>query len=261
MEVLYNDTDSFCNQWVRNLIDAGALPRGDVNERSIEDIRRGDLEGYRQAHFFNGIGGWPYALKLAGWGDREVWTGSCPCQPFSGAGQRQGASDQRHLWPAFFELIAECRPATIFGEQVGGTLGREWLAAVRADLEAIGYAVGGADLAAASVGAPHIRQRLFWVGNPVGEGLEGHAGHGDGGGEPRRVSQEEARSVAQAGWSDLEWLPCSDGKARPAQPGIRPLAHGFPGRVGRLRAYGNAVVPAVAAVFIRAWMERGEDTG
>ena len=86
-----------------------------------------------------------------------------PCQPLSVAGQRQGDVDQRHLWPAFHRLIAERRPATILGEQVAGKDGREWMAAVRADLEALGYAVGVACLPAAGLGAPHLRYRLFWV--------------------------------------------------------------------------------------------------
>ena len=104
---------------------------------------------------------WPYALRLAGWpDDRNVWTGSCPCQPLSSAGQRKGHADERHLWPAFYSLIAECRPAIVFGEQVASKDGREWLAGVRADLEALGYACGAADLCAAGAGAPHIRQRF-----------------------------------------------------------------------------------------------------
>ena len=60
-------------------------------------------------------------------------------------------------------LIAESGPAVVFGEQVASKDGRQWLAGVRADLETLGYGVGAADLCAAGVGAPHIRQRLFWV--------------------------------------------------------------------------------------------------
>src|ERR1041384_1510077 len=160
----YNETDPFAAQWLRNLIASDLIAPGDVDERSIVDVQPDDLRGYGQVHFFAGIGGWSYALRLAGIGDDDpIWTGSCPCQPLSSAGQRQGHADERHLWPAFHGLIAECRPAAVFGEQVASKDGREWLAGIRADLEALGYAVGAADLCAASVGAPHIRQRLFWV--------------------------------------------------------------------------------------------------
>jgi site-specific DNA-cytosine methylase len=86
-----------------------------------------------------------------------------PVSRFRARDKQKGHADERHLWPAFYELIAECRPSTVFGEQVASKDGREWLAGVRADLEDARYAVGAADLCAAGVGAPHIRQRLFWV--------------------------------------------------------------------------------------------------
>ena len=160
----YNENDRFAAAWLRELIDEGLIPEGEVDERSITDIRGSDLVGFTQCHFFAGIGGWSYALQLAGWPeDRPVWTGSCPCQPLSSAGQRQGHADERHLWPAFYELIAERRPPAIFGEQVASKDGREWLCGIRTDLEDARYAVGAADLCAAGAGAPHIRQRLFWV--------------------------------------------------------------------------------------------------
>ena len=160
----YNENDPFATAWLRNLIAAGLIAPGDVDERSIVDVRPADLVGYVQIHLFAGIGGWSYALRLAGWpDDRPVWTGSCPCQPFSAAGKQKGTSDERHLWPEMRRLLTERRPATVFGEQVASRLGREWLVRVRADLENVGYAVGAADLCAASVGAPHIRQRLWWV--------------------------------------------------------------------------------------------------
>ena len=149
---------------MRHLIAAGEITDGTVDERSIAELRGGDLADARRVHLFAGIAGWDLALQLAGWpADRPVWTGSCPCQPFSSAGARGGTADARHLWPDMFRLIRECRPATVFGEQVGGRLGLEWLAGVRADLESEGYAFAAADLPAACVGAPHIRQRLFWV--------------------------------------------------------------------------------------------------
>lgn len=313
MRAYYNDNDPRAAAWLRELIADGLLPPGDVDERSIADVAGADLQGYVQCHFFAGIGGWPYALRLAGWpDDQPVWTGSCPCQPFSCAGKRKGTEDKRHLWPEFYRLIAECRPPVIFGEQVASKDGRLWLAGVRADLEALGYAVGAADLCAAGIGAPHIRQRLFWVADAPSRGLGTDRGaqrearyaeflredgrmadaehaerraepqeHGNtygrdgsgGRGIPSRMAHPDGRipcdgEIQRSGehaerdqdggagfWSSSIWLPCSDGKARRIEPTIFPLAHGVPGRVGLLRGAGNAIVPQVAAEFIRAYQE------
>lgn len=164
----YNDNDPRCAAWLRGLVRAEMLSLGEVDERDIRDLEPADCPD--TAHFFAGIGGWPYALRLAGWSDAApVWTGSCPCQPFSQAGRKRGAFDERHLWPVWRTLIAERLPPVVFGEQVGSPLGREWLAGVRADLEELGYAVGAADLCAASTGAPHIRQRLFFGAVRLGD--------------------------------------------------------------------------------------------
>jgi DNA (cytosine-5)-methyltransferase 1 len=399
MNAYYNEIDPYAAQWLRNLIDAGHIAAGDVDERSIVDVKPDDLRGYTQCHFFAGIGGWSCALRLAGWpDDRPVWTGSCPCQPFSAAGKGQASGDERHLWPHWFELIRACRPPVIFGEQVEAAIGWGWLDLVHSDLDAEGYSVGAAVLPAAGVGAPHIRQRLWFVadsevrgriegqqntrGCEEGAGKEGQSGrtakHSDVGeladddssgwlepidpgergarsqqeqsegrgssgeladalrgrahdtpgqglgtqatldgkdgsvsGERLRVGvegttgeladayddgpirAEEIRQQAGRGaelasvmddpnveglegrqlhpgqeqgqyghaatpgsnpWRDLIWLPCTDGKQRPTQPGIFPLAHGVPARVAKLRAAGNAIVPQVAAEFIRASM-------
>jgi DNA (cytosine-5)-methyltransferase 1 len=168
----YNEFDPRAAAWLRELISAGLIAPGDVDTRSIKDVSPHELTGYTQQHFFAGIGGWSLALRLAGWPDsRPVRTGSCPCQPFSQAGQGKGEADERHLWPVFRDLIAFGEPAVTFGEQVASAAGRQWLARVRADLEGLGYGVGAADLCAASVGAPHIRQRLFWLADPDSKGL------------------------------------------------------------------------------------------
>lgn len=160
----YNEFDPFAAQWLRNLIAEGLIAPGDVDERSIKDVSPDDLRGYTQAHFFAGIGGWSYAARLAGWpDDRPLWTGSCPCQPFSVAGKGAGANDPRHLWPDFFRLIRACRPAVVMGEQVAGAAGYGWLDGVRADLAGEGYASRGVDIPACAVDAPHIRQRLYWI--------------------------------------------------------------------------------------------------
>jgi DNA (cytosine-5)-methyltransferase 1 len=162
----YNEIDPYAAQWLRNLIAAGHIAPGDVDERSIEDVRPIDLLGYTQCHFFAGIGVWSHALRRAGWPDeRPVWTGSCPCQPFSAAGKGGGFDDERHLWPAWEWLIRHAKPRSVpvFGEQVASKPGLAWLDVVHADLERQGYTVGAVDLCAAGVGAPHIRQRLYFV--------------------------------------------------------------------------------------------------
>lgn len=229
MSAYYNEIDPFAAQWLRELIKAGHIAPGEVDTRSIENVAADDLAGFTQCHFFAGIGTWSYALRCAGWpDDRPVWTGSCPCQPFSAAGKRKGTADERHLWPAFFRLISQCRPDVIFGEQVASPDGLAWLDIISSDLEAAHYACGAVDTCAAGFGAPHIRQRLYWVadasfssrwtrfcdcnekkqrghvitdnsatcglGNTVGKGLEGYAGHGDG--EAGRQKQDRSTSTA-----------------------------------------------------------------
>ena len=403
VEVYYNEHDPKAAAWLRELMARDLIPRGVVDERDIRSISADEMRTYRTVHLFAGIGGWAYALRLAGWpDDRPVWTGSCPCQPFSSAGRRKGKDDARHLWPDMLRLVRECRPAIVFGEQVASKDGRGWLAGVRVDLEGLGYAVGAADLCAAgvgapgegrilrggevayeriTVGAPHVRQRLFWVANPIGVGCERRADAGgpDCEGSPvgcqgvpdaqrcgvsgeladaanaRRLRGEDPgasgsdagereaaqgrraaglcepqRSVATGGtagvvgdtgsehdqykpgrlpaaegagagrgdsgptstsptsgvahpaswgraktdpfsrraatgvgvsipsggfWSEFDLIPCRDGKARRVEPGTFPLADGIPGRVGLLRGYGNAIVPQVAAEFVRAYCE------
>lgn len=293
----YNEWEPYAAEWLRNLGAAGHIPTGTVDERSIQDVEARDVEGFTQAHFFAGIGGWPLALRLAGWPEnRPVWTGSCPCQPFSVAGKGRGDKDERHLWPEFRRLIGERRPPVVFGEQVASKDGRLWLAGVRADLEGLGYAVGAADLCAAGVEAPHIRQRLFWVAEseglrhgptrveaeprrrerPVGPDgvdvavgvdvatadrrqhdaeVQGRDGEGD---RQRGTRSESGNRRLSRFWDAFDVIPCRDGKARRVEPGTFPLADGVPARVGKLRSYGNAIVPPLAAEFVRAFMLRDE---
>lgn len=160
----YNEIDPYAAQWLRNLIDAGHIAFGDVDTRSIVDVKASDLTGYTQCHFFAGIGVWSHALRQSGWSDsRSVWTGSCPCQPFSVAGNGEGTNDERHLWPVWFELIKQCRPDVVFGEQVESAIKYGWLDLVQSDVEREDYILGVAGIPAAGVGAPHIRHRLYFV--------------------------------------------------------------------------------------------------
>jgi DNA (cytosine-5)-methyltransferase 1 len=309
MAAYYNEIDPKAAAWLRELIREGRIAPGEVDERSVKDVGAADLAGFAQCHFFAGIGGWSYALRLAGVrDDYPVWTGSCPCQPFSAAGQRGGTDDARHLWPEFYRLILKCRPPVVFGEQVASKDGLNWLDIVSTDLERADYAVGAADLCAAGFGAPHIRQRLYFVADDddssgrqarrqaseaLGHGqtvatdsstsVMGHA-HGTGSQgrvEPRdgtdewlarpssvgdlehaesdgrqqwRSTPSERRVISRC-WESAEFIPCTDGKARPIEPGTFPLAHGVPHRVGLLRGYGNAIVAPLAAAFIESYLE------
>ena len=362
MSAYYNEHDPFAAAWLRELIADGLIADGKVDERDIQTLDPDDLRGFTQCHFFAGIGGWSLALRLAGWpDDRPVWTGSCPCQPFSAAVAQAGGTDPRHLWPTWYHLIRECRPPVVFGEQVESAVAHGWLDLVSDDLEREGYAVGAVGLPACSVGAPHIRQRLWFVaesggvrtGRDAGAALSAKAGgessrgadgqrcgdtselvgstslvahtqranhrcqteapdherspsaigstdqHGgcrgafglladaqrgaterrrhdvgslvnsNGGGCRQDDGQRPECDPTNGGgktdrrgggsnlnpWADLLWLPCRDGKARPTQPGLFPLAHGISNRVGILRGAGNAIVAPLAAEFVKAYSE------
>ena len=258
MTAFYNENDPFAAQWLRNLIAAGHIAPGVVDERSIEDVTPDDLRGFTQCHFFAGVGVWSLSLRRAGWpDDTPVWTGSCPCQPFSAAGKGNGFADERHLWPAFFHLISECKPGVIFGEQVASKDGLGWIDLVQADLEATNYAIGAVDLCAAGFGAPHIRQRLFWVGYANNQRMEGMRGC-ESVILPERREDAERHAVPPAMathvWDGWQAVTGADKKSRMLPPDFGERTDDAAGRVGKLRAYGNAIVAPVAEEFIRAYM-------
>ena len=176
LRAYYNEIDPFAAQWIRNLMAEGWITRGDVDERSIEDVQPNDIAGYDRLHFFAGVAVWDYALNQAGWGRGEIWTGSCPCQPFSAAGKGAGFDDERHLWPAFNHLISQCKPAIVLGEQVASKDADTWIDLVHTDLEALGYAFGAIPFPSAGIGAPHIRDRLYWVADTDDTRLERRSG-------------------------------------------------------------------------------------
>ncbi|MNB60040.1 Modification methylase AplI [compost metagenome] len=275
MTAYYNEIDPFAAQWLRNLIAAGHIASGIVDDRSITDVTASDLKGFTQCHFFAGIGGWSYALRLAGLPDSfPCWTGSPPCQPFSVVGAGLGQRDSRHLAPAFLDLVSECRPSAIFGEQVANAVKKDnWIDGLLIELEEEGYASGFAVLPACSLAAPHKRNRIIFGARAVAntnskrqqrqwkerhtEGWEGEnvrqARLCNGARDERRVTQ------SNAGWGDADWIECSDGKFRAVESRTFPLANGISSRVGRLRGYGNAIVPQVAAEFVKAFMECSPD--
>lgn len=342
MTAYYNEIDPFAAQWLRNLIDAGLIAPGVVDTRSIEDVTPNDLKGFTQCHFFAGIGGWPLALRLSGWSDdRPIWTGSCPCQPFSAAGKGKKFTDERHLWPAFHWLIGQCCPVVVVGEQSGSYDANDWIDLVQVDVESLGYAFGAVAFPSAGIGAPHTRDRSYWVADAYCNGREQGRAHISGLSKGARKEGEikqftcggnlefngladsdreqcqkclsgcgqsdrkkgggasvefaglclfggladtcgagwqgrvSGRAYSQRGvingytgrggansrpgalngfWEAADWLCCRDGKWRAVEPTLKPLVDGFPGRVGRLRAYGNAVNVYAAAAFIKAYM-------
>lgn len=235
----YNEIDDYAAQWLLNLINAGHIPPGVVDTRSIEDVRPDDLSGFIQCHFFAGIGIWPLALRRARWPDnRPIWTASCPCQPYSQAGEALGFADERHLWPAFYHLAGECRPGKIVGEQVASQFAESWIDLVQTDMETLGYAFGAVAFPAASVGAPNIRDRVYWVADSNNTGLEG-----------RHVSSVQC-PPEQSTWARGVAVRGRDGNQRIIEPGIFPLANGDSTRVGRVRAYGNALNAEQARIWI-----------
>lgn len=244
----YNENDRRAAAWLRELIRENLIAKGDVDERSISDVRADELMGYTQCHFFAGIGGWSYALRLAGWPDDEpVWTGSCPCQPFADCGEGKGFDDDRHLWPDFFKLIDKRRPPIILGEQVASEAALGWLDCVFSDLERASYSCAAADLCAASVLSTQRRARLFWMANSNDAGWK----RGEREGKPHQAREERAAACRESLRSN-----CGPWPPGPREVGRIPvLAHGLPGTVGRCRGYGNAIVPQVAAEFIQAARE------
>lgn len=260
----YNEIDPFAADWLENLIFAGEIPNGVVDRRSIVDVQPRDLAGFTQCHFFAGIGGWSLALRLAGWPeDREIWTGSPPCQPFSVIGNQKGQDDERHLWPEYSRLIRACWPAVVVGEQVADAIGKDWLDGVLADLEACDYACRAVVLPACAVDAPHRRYRVYFIGDghgAVGDAectrLEGHAGDVAHAGEGALArGPTAAPGVRQSAWAGAAWTVGHDGKRRRVEPGVPPLVDGLSPRVGGLHAYGNAIVPQLAAEVIGAYMD------
>lgn len=220
----YNEFDPNAAAWLRQLIADKQIPNGTVDDRSITEVTPNDLKGFTQCHFFAGVGGWSLALRLAGVPEnRRVWTASLPCQPFSTAGKQLGTDDERHLAPVFLELVRQCNPPVLFGEQVASKIARtQWLPGIRLELEALGYSFGAVDLSSPCageigegwivrgdqeswerviIGKPHIRQRLYWVAdcrveNPSDNGTRGIIGEAQRcGGQPMDAGAEGVRQT------------------------------------------------------------------
>jgi DNA (cytosine-5)-methyltransferase 1 len=213
----YNENDAFAAEWLRRLIAGGHIAPGDVDERDVRDVKPSDLGGYAQCHFFAGVGVWSYALRQAGWKDNaSIWTGSCPCQPFSAAGKGGGFADERHLWPAFHHLIRAHGPELVIGEQVASKDGLDWLDLVQTDMEEAGYAFGALDTCAAGFGAPHWRQRLYWVAVSAIEGSQGRVSRPGAvsGARRRRAPERSGCDVRVADANNRQRDRIADGEGR-----------------------------------------------
>lgn len=262
--VYYNENDPDIAAWLQQLVDDRLLPKGYVDTRSITEVKPNDLKGFKQCHFFAGIGGWPLALKLAGIPeDFNIWTGSCPCQPFSVANSRfsKGLDDERNLWCYFFNLIKECSPAVVIGEQVEASIPKGWLDIVKSNLEGEEYAFGCSVLSASLTGTKHLRRRLYW-GCIKENLLEDSDGFRFSGWDPMvsegrslgwlQESDKEWLSRITSFWSNGRWTEGTRGKALMLEHGTFPLADGVPNFLVKCRGYGKAIVPQLGASFVRS---------
>jgi DNA (cytosine-5)-methyltransferase 1 len=251
MAAYYNEFDPFAASWLENLIADGLVAPGIVDRRSIVDVQAGDLKGYGQCHFFAGIGGWSLALRLAGVSDDDPWWScSCPCPPYSvasvGVGGAKGQDDSRDLWPEMPRFIREYRPARIVGEQVADAIAWGWWDRVALDMEAEDYAACAVVLRADAFRARHRRRRVYWnLADTRSEGREGY--------QPlQRLSVTAPTPFSKYGDALAGAGRALDGDYSDLLP-----SDGLSVVVERhaLRGYGNAIVPQVAAEFIRAVME------
>ncbi len=166
-------------------------------------------------------------------------TGGFPCQPFSVAGKRGGASDDRAIWPEMFRVISEARPAWVLGENVPGIIPME-LDNVLSDLEGIGYATRAFVIPACAVDARHRRDRVWIVGRFIGD----TAGTGlPNGAELQMARTGELQPEPQRSVGDCyQWQ---------SEPRICRVVNGVRNRVDRLKGLGNAIVPQVAYEILR----------
>jgi DNA (cytosine-5)-methyltransferase 1 len=240
MTAWYNENNPYCAEWLRNLIRAGHIAPGDVDERSIVDVQPTDLKGYTQCHFFAGIGGWSLAARIAGWPDTHtLWTGSPPCQDVSlGAavwGVRTGLSgDRTSLVFKWLRLIDAVRPSVAAFENVPGI--KRWIAQIEGRLEDSGYNLSRSERSTADIGGPHLRRRVWRLAYRDSKG-----------------QQKPRRSGTPAPFSDPRRTPPGDVWS-PAPNRAVGMDDGFPARVAAIRAFGNAIDPWAAARILEDYL-------
>ena len=167
-------------------------------------------------------------------GHLDLLTAGYPCQPFSAAGKREGASDDRHLWPEVLRCITEARPRWVLLENVAGHVSMG-LDDVLTDLESEEYTTAQAIIPAVAVNARHRRDRVWIVAHACSTGQQKR----DTAAVAKRKGQHTRRIVE----ARCKWAP---------EPDVGRVADGVPSRVDRLRALGNAIVPQVAEQIFRA---------
>jgi DNA (cytosine-5)-methyltransferase 1 len=146
-------------------------------------------------------------MKQVDWSNVEpvdILTAGYPCQPFSIAGQRKGAADERHLWPYIKEIISKLQPKRVILENVRGhlTLGFK---EVLQDLTEIGYDAKWAIVRASDVGAPHQRARLFVIAYPSCERCQD------------KLSSKKPNEPQQSGFTDSDCIRCNLGREKTQQ--------------------------------------------
>jgi len=239
----------------------------------------------------------------------DIITGGFPCQPFSVAGKQKGTSDDRHLWPEMFRIIKEFTPRWVIGENVKGITNIQdgmVFETVCANLEGEGYEVETFNIPAASVGAPHRRERIWIIaslenarrtlrpGTELREKNEDEIRKEDANQHQRSGSPSESdvadtnsgrsdepnneiqtgrniispssedvantessprhdhEAVAGNGGSSTQEVSGNGSSVRGEsawwdfEPDVGRVAHGVPGRVYRLKALGNSIVPKIA---------------
>ena len=219
-------------------------------------------------------------IKAINWGNvvrPDVICGGYPCQPFSNAGKRKGEDDPRHLWPWVRTAISELRPRYAILENVRGHLSLGGLSVV-GDLASIGYDAEWRIVSAASVGAPHRRDRVIIVAYPTKLHCNGSDHNARNSSQSETLSQfgDSSRAATMAHTSGERCLHTrtqvfsTEGRLNAqresafgswwaTEPDVGRVANGIPSRVDRLRGLGNAVVPQVAEVIGRLVISHAQD--
>ena len=205
----------------------------------------------------------------------DIISGGFPCQPYSVAGKRLGKEDERHLWPEMLRIIREVAPTYVVGENVRGLV--NWsdgmvFEEVCADLEAEGYDVQPFILPAAGVGAPHRRDRVWFVAHANDAGAEQPLHNNRNGAQSDQergkqpfvefrqggsvVTYSNDRRAGREVQAGRDEFAGGDWSRFPTQPPVCGGDDGLPAeldgitfpkwRANSIKAYGNAIVPQVA---------------